>query len=245
MNLSYITNPVGVPVFTKEAIDQTTTKIGNAMAAVGNSSEYDTATQRTTIFVVTGTFVGKVKIYGKQSGTGSNIEYKKIIDLSSGAYIPLITAPGLYAVENEQCFTKMWGRLSAYTSGSVNIFALDGSDIPIQKAKVHQVQIASNLGVSVSASGSAAVISEVDISQFAFIYLVSRTDTAHAHTVGITFVHPYSIGSMAPENIIVTSSAQRDGETEWISVKGKTATVYVHNNDSSSHTYDVVLYGVT
>lgn len=245
MNLSYITNPANVPVFTKDAINQTATKIGNAMSAVGNSSEFTTVDQSVTIFVVTGTFVGKVKIYGNQTGTGSNIEYKKIIDLSTGTYIPLITAPGLYAVENNGLFTKMWGRVSQYTSGSVTIFALDGTNIPIQKAKVHQVQIAKNLGGSVSASGSVAMITEADISQFAFIYLVSRTDTAHEHTIGITFVHENSLGSMAPEITVVSSSSQRDGETEWIPVKGTKVSVYAHNNSSDSHQYDVILYGVT
>lgn len=123
------------------------------------------------------------------------------------------------------------------------------SDNPVNARNpkhLHTVKTA--LPVTVAASGvNTSAFWEVDVSAYAFLIIVVRTETAHAHRVAIGWNHDNgsSLGAMAPEVNIFTSSQLRDGESDWIPNKGEKCFLTIRNDDTSeSHTYDVILYGV-
>lgn len=246
MNISFNSNPSTSPVFVKNGLDTTPILAANALSAVGNGAEISTADKTKLLFVVTGNFVGYAEIYGKRADTGANEDPGRYIDTSTGMEINRITKPGIYCIENRNPYTKMWIRVSSISSGTLTAYAFDWSAMEVSKLKRHIVKVTDALGGVVSANSYGQPIINLDINQYAFLVLVARTDTAHSHRVGITFVHPNSLGSMTPEVNIFSSTEQRDGESDWIPNKGEKCTITVHNDDTSnSHAYDIIIYGVS
>lgn len=246
MELSLITNQAGYPVLTKNGINAVSTKVIDNKSATGNYTSYECADKTAVLFVVSGTFVADVTVYGVAVDTNSNVRLLKVVDFATGLELKdgIIKKPGTYIGFNDRPYSSMFLRINAYTSGAVTAHAFDGTNVIINTMKKHIIKIAESLGVSVSANSYSQPIQNLPVDQFAFITFVARTNGAHAHKIGITFVHTNSLGSMSPEINIIDSTKERDGETDWIPVKGEKVTFTVHNNSDSSHAYDIDVYGV-
>lgn len=248
MNVSYVSNPVASPVMVKNGFNAVSTKVIDNKSATGNYTTFSTADQAVVLFVISGTFVADITVYGRDYNAASNKRITtNVIDAITGMEINdgIIKKPGTYAVINDRPYSQMYLRINSYTSGAVDAWTIDGTSARFRQMNRHIVKIAESLGGTISASGSTNVIANLPVDQFAFITFVVRTNSGHAHRVGITFIHPNSLGSMSPEVNIINSTVQRDGETDWLMVKGEKVTFTIHNDDTeNSHPYDIVVYGV-
>lgn len=248
MELSFITNQAGSPVLTKNGINAVSTKVIDNKYATGNYTQFDTKDSGKIILVISGTFVADITVYGRSADTDSNVRItKNIYDYFTGieVYDGIIKKAGTYVIYNDRPYKYMYPRINAYTSGAVTAYEFDGTALETKRATKHIVKLAESLGGTIAAEGSATPITNLAIDQCAFIFFVARTNSGHAHRIGITFIHPNSLGSMTHEINIVASTVQRDGETDWIPVKGEKATFTIHNDDTAnSHPYDIVVYGV-
>lgn len=247
MDISFISNPVSSPVMVKNGFNPASVKAIDNKSATGNYTTFSTVGMSAVMLIITGTFVADVTVYGHDVNTNTNVRNKKIYNADTGLEIKdgIIKEAGTYFVANDVPFDAMYLRINAYTSGAVTAYAFDASQLTNSKAKRHIVEIAKSLGSSVSAESYGQPIQNLPISQFAFLVVVARTNANHAHRVAITYVHSNSLGSMSPEVVIFNSTSLRDGESDWLPVKGTTATFTIRNDDTSnSHTYDLVVYGV-
>lgn len=245
MNIDYIANPKENPAKVKENISTTTTVVMNEQQATGNGTQFDSTTLGKVLFIVTGTFVANVTVWGQQDGTSTNKQYPDIINAETGLIVPYITKAGIYTVDNSNNSKKMWLRVSSYTSGSITAYMIDANAMRLKEAKQHQYVIDSKLGTSVAANTSVKIISEVDVSQMAYVFVALTCDSAHSHEVTMQFGHPSSFTYTAPPQTVISSELMRDPETDWIECKGIRCSLFIKNNDSVSHTYDISLQGVS
>lgn len=89
----------------------------SAASAAGEGNAITNA-QGNLYVAVSGTFVGKLKVQGKQGETWFDVN---VIDLKSLENVTEIEAPGAYAVCAPEAFEAVRCNLTTYTSGSVTV----------------------------------------------------------------------------------------------------------------------------
>lgn len=139
-------------------------------------------------------------------------------------------------------------RVDNYTSGSVTVksraMAMPLNAFAIHKKKIHLID--SWKGESIAADTVENWGFNID--QFPINFVQVRADSSHDWSVTFNYTNQYDSdfgGSIAPSVTAIDAEDELRSQSEWIKVRSDYLTMYVRNKDTeSSHTYDILLFGV-
>ena len=215
--------------------------VQNAAQATGNGTEFDITGIQCIVVSVSGTFVGG--LVPRMKFTGESFSDVPAYDINTGLKYATIEKPGTYYVLNTTGKNLMCIRLGSYTSGSVTVHVCGADPNMIISSLPHQVEIGSLLGRTIAASASAS-IAEVDITGFAFVYCMVRTDETHNFRAFVNFKSSTNtLGNTVGDLNLIDGNNFR-AVSDWAEVKGVKASAGIVNNSGDSHVYDFYFYGV-
>lgn len=220
-----------------------TATLQNAAAAIDNGTTLDVAGMNSVVFQVTGTFVGTIWFRGSVDGT--NYEDLPVYNVD-GVSAAKTTKAGIYKADITG-YKNILARVDSITSGTITVFARTSTNPLPEILKKRNVELAKSLGASVAASGSSAVFSNIDVSQFPLQYIAIRGNAAHNFRVDVQYISSStSLGdTLGNQTVIESQTTGQRFSSDWIESKGGKVTVAIYNLDSASaHTYDIYLYGV-
>lgn len=196
---------------------------------------------------VAGTWTGKVRVQGQIKST-SDYVFLPMYDIN-GILVPdgKVTANGIYKVPAGG-YVTMRTRVEP-ASGAVDVVGrLSKGILPAEPSKTRQVLVGSMLQQVVPAGTTVnALLSNTDLTPYAFIYAAARADAPGAFTVdyvptnwpGGTFGSPDGY-----RNLLTVDAGVGRGIGEWKEVVTPGCYFSISNNDVVEHTYDVWVYGV-
>lgn len=232
-------------VFSEKPILKSTAIFTDATGNVG-SADFKTANSDCILLSVSGTFSANLIMYGTYSG-GSAIRTREIYNIENPLVrLDSITEAGTYAVKNLTRFDTMKMSVLNYASGSFTVRVCSTDINTIFKTlaeRNRQVLIKAKTGITLAANATDET-NELDLSPYAFVYALVRTDSAHSIKVYVGFrTVNNTLGSTVPETEMVSGVIHRTS-SEWVEVKGTRGVFGIKNTSDTSHTYDVFYYGV-
>lgn len=242
MNISYVANSNENPVSVGNPNMLLPDKVvQNAAQESGNGTEFSVTGIQCIVITISGTFVGT--IVPRMKYTGGSFSDVPAYDVETGLKYSVIDKPGTYYVLNITGNNLMCVRIGSYTSGSVTVHVCGADPNMIISRLPHQVEIGRMLGRMIAASASAS-LSEVDITGFAFVYCMVRTDETHNFRAFVNFkTSTNTLGNTVGDLNMIDGNNFR-AVSDWAEVKGVKASAGIVNNSEDSHTYDFYFYGV-
>lgn len=215
----------------------------NAATTVSNGTTLTVTGMNSIAFQVSGTFVGQIWFRGSVDGTNYDDLY---VTDTIGITSKYATKKGVYRADISS-YKYVYARVNDYTSGSVTVFARASTVNLAETYKRKNVELAKYTGISINASSSNSIFSNIDVSQFPIQYATIRANIAHNFKVDFQYISSSTSLDSTLGNITVIDSQTIGARlaSDWIQSQGNILTVAVYNLDgASAHTYDVYLYGV-
>ncbi len=195
---------------------------------------------------VDGEFEAEVIVLGYFSDKSGDHEIATVYKHKSCESVRVITGAGGYFVDLTK-YQFICARVNKYTSGSVTatMTLFTKPTVPYVE-KDRNSQIAYSHAFSVNGGGYGCPVNTISIGGFPFQYVVVRADASHDFRVAF-YYGVSNMGSFgAPMGDMFVADVKNTVRTvsDWTEAKGDKLSVYIHNDDTEAHNYDVYLYGV-
>lgn len=252
MEMAQVINPKTNPV--NSSISKMTyeeVQVLSNLQDTGNGTLINVDGKSSVVLYVTGSFVATIVAQGS---TGTSFppntaeQAIKAYDVSDEKYVTKITKPGVYVLENIG-YSKFRVRVDRYTSGSVSVLARAFVE-PIElgqskeRKKPRLERVAEKTGYKVSANQEVMAIPIFDCSDYVYLFVVARSNTAHSRRIAFNF--SFSNQTLGPTygDVYAIDDSKDRSKSERIEPLSESVSLWVKNNDSAEHTYDIFVYGV-
>lgn len=88
-----------------------------------------------------------------------------------------------------------------------------------------------------------SIIHQTAVSDYKHIFLAAKADTAHSFSYQAAWIAKTG-GYWLGKSSVELSTQSATGVTDWINIRGDSVALYLVNDDTVTHTYQLYVYGV-